>query len=246
MKARDVMTRRVISVGPDASVLEAARLMLQNRISGLPVVDHDEKLVGIVTEGDFLRRAETATERKRPRWLEFLAGPGRLASDYVHSHGRKVSEVMTTEPVTITEDTPLDDIVRLMERRQIKRLPVMRGSELVGVVSRANLLHAMVHVGREAAQASPGDSAIAERMRAEMDQQAWAPRALVNVAVHEGVVELWGCVTDEKQRQGLKVMAENIPGVKSVQDNLAWVEPSSGMAFYVSDLETDRMKSTGR
>jgi CBS domain-containing protein len=127
MKAADVMTARVISVAPDASVLECVRLMLQHRISGLPVIDTKGALVGVVTEGDFLRRVEAGTQRKRPRWLEFLTGPGRLADEYVQSHGRKVSDVMTPEPVTIDEDTPVEEVVRLMEGRRIKRLPVMRG-----------------------------------------------------------------------------------------------------------------------
>ena len=143
MKVQDIMTRKVLSIEPDATVLQAVRSMLQNKISGLPVVDADGKLVGIVTEGDFLRRAETTTERRRPRWLEFLVGPGRLADEYVHTHARKIADVMTPEPYTVTEDTSLEDVVQLMEKHRIKRLPVVRGKQLVGIVSRANLLHAL-------------------------------------------------------------------------------------------------------
>src|SRR5579862_4227048 len=101
------MTNRVVSIEPDATILQGIRLMLLNHISGLPVVDHRGNLVGVVTEGDFLRRAETGTERQRPRWLQYLVSPGRLADEYVHSHGRKISEVMTPSPSTVTEDTPL-------------------------------------------------------------------------------------------------------------------------------------------
>ena len=143
MKVRDVMTRKVLSIEPDANVLQAVRSMLQNKISGLPVVNADGHLVGIVTEGDFLRRAETATERRRPGWLEFLVGPGRLADEYVHTHARKIADVMTRDPHTVTEDTSLEDVVQLMEKHRIKRLPVVRGKLLVGIVSRANLLHAL-------------------------------------------------------------------------------------------------------
>ncbi len=125
MLVRDVMTPNVISVTAGESVLEAVRLMLHNRISGLPVVDASGKLVGMVTEGDFLRRSELGTERRRPKWIEFLIGPGRLARDYVHASGRKVEEVMTTDPVTVVEDDPLDAVVELMERRHIKRVPVI-------------------------------------------------------------------------------------------------------------------------
>ena len=147
MKVRDIMSTRVVSIAPDANVLEAVRLMLQNHISGLPVIDRSGALVGVVTEGDFLRRSETGTERKRPRWLEFLMGPRRLADEYVHTHARKVEDVMTREPITITEDAALDEVVRIMERRRIKRLPVVRGAQVIGIVSRANLLHALASLG---------------------------------------------------------------------------------------------------
>ena len=143
MKAGEVMTRNVVSIGTDASVADMVKLMFDNRISGLPVVDDQGGLVGIVTEGDCLRRAEIGTERKRPRWLELLIGPGRLADEYIHTHSRKVAEVMTQSPITITEDTSLEEVVHLMESRRIKRLPVVRNGKVVGIVSRANLVHAL-------------------------------------------------------------------------------------------------------
>jgi len=149
MKAKDVMTSPVVSVEPDTAVLQAVRIMLQRQISGLPVVRKDGRLVGVVTEGDFLRRAETGTERRRPRWLEYLVGPGRLADEYTRTHGRKVEDIMTAEPVTVAEDTALEEVVNLMEKRRIKRIPVLRGNEVVGIVSRANLLHALAGVARE-------------------------------------------------------------------------------------------------
>jgi len=229
MKVRDVMSARVVSIAPDANVLEAIRLMLQKHISGLPVIDTSGALVGVVTEGDFLRRAETGTERRRPRWLEFLLGPRRLADEYVHTHARKVEDVMTREPVTITEDASLDEVVRIMERRRIKRLPVMRGSEVVGIVSRANLLHALASLGAAAPPPAKTDVAIREHLLAEFDKQTWAPVALIDVAVKDGVVELWGTITEEAQGEALKVCAENIPGVKSVVSHLTWIEPMSGM-----------------
>ena len=150
MKAEDVMTRDVISIDPDATVLQAARLMLQHHISGLPVIDKDGNLVGVLSEGDFLRRRETKTERRRSRWLEFLMGPGRIAAEYSHSHGSKVSEVMTTDVQTVEQDAALEDIVDLMERRRIKRVPVVCGGQMVGIVTRSNLMHAMVSLARVA------------------------------------------------------------------------------------------------
>jgi len=231
MKAEDVMTRAVITIDPDATVLQAARLMLQHHISGLPVVDKDGRLVGVLSEGDFLRRRETKTERKRSRWLEFLMGPGRMAAEYSHSHGSKVSEVMTTDVQSVEEVAPLEDIVALMERKRIKRVPVLCGGELVGIVTRSNLMRAMVSLARGAPPVAKGDAAIRDRLLAEFKKEAWAPIATVDVQVTDGVVELWGAVFDERQREALRVAAENIPGVKAVTDNLSWIEPVSGLVI---------------
>jgi CBS domain-containing protein len=235
MKASDIMSSRVVSVAPDATVLEATRLMLQNRISGLPVVDKTGALVGIITEGDFLRRAETGTERKRPRWLEILIGPNSLAGDYVRSHGRRIEEVMTRDPVTITEDVPLDEVVRIMERRRVKRLPVVRGDKVVGIVSRANLLHALASVAAALPEGTATDAQIRQRAIDELNRQPWAPVALIDIVVKGGVVELWGTITESKQGEALKVCAENIPGVKSVVSHLTWIEPMSGMVISEDD-----------
>ena len=144
--------------------------MLQEQISGLPVLDTAGRLVGVVTEGDFLRRTETATERKRPRWLEFLVGPGPLADEYVHTHGRKVSEIMSADPVTVEENTPLEEVVALMEKKRVKRIPVVRGDKVVGIVSRANLLHALARLAAEAAPTKATDTAIREQLQAELAQ----------------------------------------------------------------------------
>src|SRR6266699_1880303 len=132
MKASDVMTRNIVSIGRDAPIVEAIRLMLDNQVSGLPVVDDGGKVVGILTEGDLLRRSETGTERHRPRWLEILMGPGRIAGEYVRTHGRRVEDVMTSNIVSVTEDTPLDEVVHLMERHRIKRVPVLADDRPVG------------------------------------------------------------------------------------------------------------------
>ena len=236
MKASDVMSKRVVAIAPQATVLEAIELMLENRISGLPVVDPAGRLVGIVTEGDFLHRTETGTERKRPRWLEFLLGPNNLAKDYVRSHGRKVEEVMTRELVTASEDTPLDEVVRVMERKRIKRLPVMRGREIVGIISRANLLHALATMSRNLPDVAKSDAEIRRRVTEELEKQPWAPIALIDIVVKDGVVELWGSITEANQGEALKVCAENIPGVKAVVSHLSWIEPMSGLVISEADM----------
>jgi CBS-domain-containing membrane protein len=238
MQVKDIMTINVISIGADESVAKAASLMLQNRISCLPVVDTEGELVGMVTEGDFLRRRELGTERRRPKWLEFIVGPGKLAEDYVRTSGRKVEDVMTPDPWTISEDDTLEAIVEMMERHHIKRLPVTQGGRMVGIVSRANLMHALATVARDLPPPAGGDSAIRANILAAIAKQDWAPH--VNVIVKDGVAELRGVVTDDRERQGLVVAAENVAGVKKVHDHLVWVEPISGLAFPSSEDETQR------
>ena len=239
MLARDVMTRKVISVAPDASVMQAAAAMLKHQISGLPVIDSSGILLGIVSEGDFLRRAELGTQRHRARWLEFLIGPGRLASEYVQACGRKVTEIMTPNPYTVTEATPLTAVVEAMERHRIKRVPVVCGGRLVGIVSRADLLRAVARLARATTDTgATSDAEIRERVIAELRKQSWAPLGLINVIVRDRTVDLQGTITDDGARQAMIVAAENVPGVRAVRDHLVWVEPVSGMTVLPDDTGT--------
>jgi CBS domain-containing protein len=241
MKVRDVMTQPVVSVDGEAPISLAIRLMLQKKISGLPVVDPCGNLVGVVTEGDFLRRAETGTQQSQPRWLEFLMGPGAVAEDYVRAHGRKVSEVMTRNVKTVDEATQLKDVVALMERHHIKRVPVLRGKKLVGIVTRANLLRALVSYMHPATAPASGDAAIREAILRELNNETWAPVATVDAIVRQGVVTLSGFVLDERQRGAVKVLVENVPGVKTVHDDLVWIDPISGMT--VDSEEKEKMRN---
>jgi CBS domain-containing protein len=224
MKAADIMTRNVVSAQPETTILEAAQLMLQHRISGLPVLDGERHIVGMVTEGDFLRRVETDTQPQRPRWVQFFLGPGRLAEEYVRTSGRKVEDVMTRRVHTIGEGTPLNDVVELMEHRRIKRVPVLRDFKLVGIVSRANLLHALASLAQEVKSTPGDDEAIRECLLAELNQQSWAELGPINAIVRNGTVELWGTLLDERKRRALIVAAENVRGVKNVRDHLVYVE----------------------
>ena len=226
MRAHQIMTRSVVTVAPDATILEAANTMLQHHVRGLPVVDAAGKLVGIVSEGDFIRRGEIGTQRKRSRWLRFLMGSD--ATQYVREHGRKVSEVMTREPFTIAEDATLEEIVASMETNDIKRLPVMHGDKLVGIVSRANLLQAVASLAREIPDPTADDDHIRSRIIQALEKNDWCPFGL-NVIVRDGIVHLSGVITDENSRQAAVVAAENISGVKKVHDHLCWVETMSGM-----------------
>ncbi|MGE0260583.1 MAG: CBS domain-containing protein [Alphaproteobacteria bacterium] len=229
MKISDIMTHPVITVTAETTVAEAAELMIGHRISGLPVVDAAGEVAGIVTEGDLLRRAETGTERRRARWLEFLIAPGRLASEYAHANGRRVGEVMTDTVVSVGPDDAVADLIDLMERRRIKRVPVIDQGRLVGIVSRANLVRALVrNLPRPENASGIPDAAIRDLILVEIAKQPWGPRASVDVRVENGVVELHGAVTDDRERPALRVLAENVPGVKEVRDRLTWVEPLSG------------------
>jgi CBS domain-containing protein len=228
MQAKDVMTHPVISVSTRDLIGKAVLLMLQHKISGLPVFDDSEKLAGIVSEGDFLRRAETDTLRRRPRWVEFLVGPGKLADEYVHASTRKVSEVMTAEVHTVSENAPLDEVVAIMERNHIKRVPVMYREKVVGIVTRADILRALID-GTKPRLSSADDITIRGQLLSHLAQQRWAPVGTIDVAVRNGVVTFSGFITDERERRALCTAAENIPGVKRVEDQLAWVVPGTGV-----------------
>jgi len=232
MNAAEIMSHPVIGIGPDEPIAEAARRMLQHRISGLPVTRGDT-LLGIVTEGDLLRRAETGTERRRPRWLELLVGPGPLAADYIAAHGRKVGEVMTPDVVAVDPQAPLESIVRLMEKRRIKRVPVVDNGRLVGIVSRADLMRALlrelVGVAAAGSKAGASDTAIRAHIMEVIDREAWGPRFSVDVTVADGVVDLHGSIADDRERTAVRIAAENTVGVKAVHDHLIWVEPNTGM-----------------
>ena len=228
MIVADVMTRNVISVSPDATIEHAAKLMLERGISGLFVVDHDGRLAGVITEGDLLRRDELGTQRHRPWWLRLLVSPGRQAADFTRTHGRKVDDVMTHDVVTVGVNEPLDQVVELMEQHRIKRVPVTEDGKVVGVVSRADLLRALVVSTRTEDPVDNDDRSVREAIMDALDREAWAPMTSLNVTVAEGVVDLWGTITSEQERRAICVIAENTPGVKTVHDHMVYIEPYSG------------------
>jgi len=240
MRAHQIMTRSVVTVKPDATILEAANTMLQHHVSGLPVVDAAGKLVGIVSEGDFIRRGEIGTQKKRSRWLSFLMGAD--ATQYVREHGRRVSEVMTHDPLTIAEDATLEEIVNSMEANGIKRIPVMRDGKLVGIVSRANLLHAVASLAREIPDPTADDDHIRSRIIQALEKHDWSPFGL-SVIVRDGIVHLSGVITDEESRQAAIVATENVSGVRKVHDHLSWVDVMSGM--YLQSPEDIEMAKSG-
>ncbi len=231
MKAADVMARAVVTVNPAARIVDAIRLMIDQRISGLPVVDNEGALVGILTEGDLLRRAETGTEKRRPRWIEFLRGPGLQAQDYVHAHGRRVEEIMTPDVASLGEEAPLEEVVSLMEKKRIRRVPVVTDGRLVGIVSRADLLKALYKMLDQSAPAPTGDAALRAAVIEELRRQNWGGRARVSVVVTDGIVYLEGLIYDYRERNAMRVAAENVSGVKEVRDHIDYLDASVALSY---------------
>ena len=225
MRAHQIMTRKVITVKADTPVLDAANLMLQHHISCLPVVDETGRLIGMVSVGDFVRRSEIGTQRPRIRWLEFLMGVvGKAAQDYVREHGRKVSDIMTQDDLCIaTEDMPLSELVGLMERRNVKRIPVVREHTLIGIVTRTDLLRAVASLARDVPDPTADDDHIRDRVIATIENNDWRPLQL-GVTVRDGIVHVSGIIADERYRRAAIVAAENVSGVKLVHDHLYLVD----------------------
>ena len=224
MRAMDIMTTEVITVGVDTTVQDLAKLLCERGISGVPVTEADGRVVGIVSEGDLLHRAETGTEhhteRRRARWLESLTADRELAREYIKSHGRKVADVMTRDVVTVAESAELTDIATLFETKGIKRVPVLRDGKLVGIVSRANLVRALAAAPR--APATDGDDrALRGRLLAELGGQEWAKIWAADVIVQNGVGHFWFSDDQpDEERQAMRIAAENIPGVRQVEQHV--------------------------
>ena len=220
MKAADVMVSAVISVRPSARVEEVAGILLASRISAVPVIDEQGELLGIVSEGDLMRRAEAGTDRSRSWWLEYLTGKQVLAAEYVKSHSHKVTDVMTRSVITATPETPLGEIATLLERNRIKRVPIVQNGKVVGIVSRANLLQALAGMPRKnTATASASDSQIRDEVLSRLNGELWRP-SMLNVTVRDGTVDLWGFVASDDEKKATRIAVESIPGVRTVNDHL--------------------------
>src|SRR5215831_1935437 len=221
MKAADVMVSTVITVGPERSLQDVAETLLENRISAVPVVADGGDLVGIVSEGDLIRRTEIDTERRRSRWLALLLGTQPLAAEFVKSNAGMVADVMTRDVIVATPDTPLRQIAALLEKNGIKRVPIVKDRKVVGIVSRANLVQALAGA-RKAVKAATAtsDSMIREDVLSRLGAEPWTRKSRLNVIVHDGTVELWGVVRSQAEKKAVRIAAELTPGVRAVNDNL--------------------------
>ena len=220
MNAGDVMTRNVVTVSPDTTVAELVNLLLTRNISGVPVVEADGTLAGIVTEGDLIRRTELGTERKRGGWLAFFTATATMAEDYVRSHGTKVRDLMSPGVVAVARNTPLAEIADLMEERHIRRVPVVEDGKVVGIVSRANLLRAWASEPAPAAPVGTDDAAIRTALLGELSHHVWSRRPENSVVVTDGVVHLWGLAATEEESRAIELAAERTPGVKGVRNHI--------------------------
>lgn len=219
MKAHDVMVSPVITVKPSASVREVAEILLKYRISAVPVVDDAYRVLGIVSEGDLLHRAEAGTERRRSWWLLTFLGNQVLAQDYVKAHAQSVEDVMTRDVIVVRPYTPVHEVATLLEKNGIKRVPVVEGDRLVGIISRANLIQAVASA-RKSLEVPRSDSAIRDNLLAHLNKQPWAHTNLMNITVANGVVDLWGLIESDAERKAIRVAAEATDGVSAVNDNL--------------------------
>jgi len=222
MKARDIMVRNVITVGPKTSVREVANILLRKQISALPVVDEHRKLIGIISEGDLVRRAELETDYRRSWWLEIFARKSNeaLAVEYRKSHARRVKDVMSRKVITATPSTSLRDIAALLEKNRIKRVPIVANRKVVGIVSRANLIQALASLRKETEQSTITDSMIRKRVMAQFKSEQWSKHSLLNATVQGRRVKLWGIVDSEAEKEAARVAAEQVAGIQAIENNV--------------------------
>jgi CBS domain-containing protein len=221
MKARDVMSSRLITAGPDTTITELARLLIEHRISAIPIVDSDGKLSGIVSEADLLHRRELGTERKMSAWLRLVRGEEEAAREFIRARGRRAAEIMTRPVATVGEDTPLAEVAQMLEAKRVRRVVVADDQfRPVGIVSRADLVRGLLAAGNLEEPVAPADSAIRASIVDSLNR-AGLPVGEVRVVVSgDGVVSLWGAVSSEARRNAAVAAAESTPGVRTVEDHL--------------------------
>ena len=229
MRVLEVMQPNVITVMPETPIQDAVHLMVVHQIGALPVLDSSGHLLGILSQGDLLRRVELGTELRIPAWLAWLSGPGREARGYVRSHARKVGEVMTAPAISVIAETELPEAVTLMESQRIRYLPVIEQKRLVGILTRSDLIRALDRLWPKTDIEPVSDADLRHRLVRSLQEQRWMPRTSFDVRVRDGVVELVGVITDDRERQAVRVLAENTPGVRSVIDHFVSINPMSGL-----------------
>lgn len=236
MRAKDIMTTQVTTVDADSLVHEIVRCLLTKHISAVPVTDADGRVLGIISEGDLIHRVAATSHQHRSWWASLFDGSGKDPAEFIKTHALHARDIMTREVTAVTEDTPAEEIVRILEKRRIKRVLVLRGERLVGIVSRADLLRVVLASSPETgASMSANDRELREKIMANLEGQDWARVSQLNIVVSEGVAQLWGFVGSDTERNALRVAAETVPGIREVEDHLnlkpiPWAE-SRGHGF---------------
>lgn len=225
MKAHEIMTTDVTTVGLTTTVKEIATLLVNQRISAVPVVDDDRHVIGIVSESDLFHRAETDTERKRSWWLKAFTDTNVLARDYVKSHGLKAEDIMSRVVTSVHENADLAEVADILDTHQIRRVPVVKEGRLIGLISRADIVRALIQAEETSAGSKPDDSALQTAILKEIRAQSWLSARSVSVTVKDNVAELWGLVDSEDERKALHVLVEAVDGVKSVDDHVRLYPP---------------------
>lgn len=227
MKARDFMTRNVVAVRPDTPIHSVAAQMTEKRISGVPVINDNGNLVGIISESDLMHRAELGTERRRKWWLALFSDPDELAREYAKSHGLKARDVMSANVITVGEDAQLQDVANTLDKKNVKRLPVVRDGKLVGIITRSDLVRALARVETVPEPAAVDDATIHAEISKRMGDAEWLDTLFMNAVVTNGVVELRGFIQTNDQRRALRVLIEQVPGVRGIDDELILGLPTS-------------------
>lgn len=223
MKAKHVMVTPVKTAKADMTVRDVAQILSDNRISALPVVDNDGAVIGIISEGDLIHRAEIGTQRRRSWWLSLLTSNVQLAEEYAKTNARKIGDLMTHSVVTVDPETQLSDIATIFERRNIKRVPVVEHNHLIGIVTRGNLVQAIATAPQKVHRPL-SDDAIRDKVFKKLESEPWASVEMLNVTVNGGIVYLWGFARSDAERNAMRVAAESIAGVEAVHENLS-LEP---------------------
>ena len=218
MQAKDIMTTKVITVPQDGTVEDAVRLMLEQHVSALPVVGADARLVGLISEGDLMRRLRDKDKQRKSWWLEFLTLPEESAQDFVAVHSHKVADVMTRDVVSVTEDTPVSEIADILQTRRIKRVPVVRDGKVVGIVSRSNLLRVLARSQSSGVVAAPkpADSELQAQVAKALDAVPGVKSHLFSFVVEDGKVSVWGVADSDIVEKAVRVALEEVPGVREV------------------------------
>jgi CBS domain-containing protein len=220
MKAEDVMVRDLVTVEPQTSIADAIKLLADHDISALPVVGPDNRLIGILSEADLLEREELGASHHHPWWIEAVTPASQLAKEFAKAHGKTVAQLMSTHVVSANEDTPLSEIAALLERNRIKRVPIIRDGELVGIVSQSNLVQALASSEMAATPKLESDKVIRLEVLDLLGRQRWTDFGSRNITVQDGTVHLWGLVGSEAERNALVALAQGVPGVSGVVDEM--------------------------